>query len=79
MKQVTLADANTHLGELVERAISGETVWITRRGKPVACLTGVDRVRAPIDLARLRALTDAMPYQSEPAATWLRTARDESR
>jgi prevent-host-death family protein len=36
MGNVNLADAKAHLSELVARAASGETVCITRRGKPVA-------------------------------------------
>jgi hypothetical protein len=41
MEAVTLADAKARLSELVERAASGETVSITRRGKPVAQNYGV--------------------------------------
>jgi prevent-host-death family protein len=79
MGDVTLADAKTHLSELVERATGGESVRITRRGKPVARITGIDRERKPIDLAGLRALTDAMPFQNEPTRSWLRSVRDGSR
>jgi prevent-host-death family protein len=79
MSDVTLADAKAHLSELVERAARGEPVRITRRGKPVARITGINREPAPIDLAALRALTDAMPFQIEPARSWLRSVRDGSR
>jgi prevent-host-death family protein len=79
MKEVTLADAKAHLSELVERASQGEPVHITRRGRPVARLTGVERQRKPIDLEALRALTASMPMQPEPARSWLRSVRDESR
>ena len=79
MSDVTLADAKAHLSELVERAIQGETVQLTRRGKPVACITGVSRQRQPIDLKSLRALTNTMPVQAEPARSWLRSVREGSR
>ena len=79
MGDVTLADAKAHLSELVERAIQGEPVRITRRGKPVARIIGIDREPKPIDLAALRALTEAMPFQPEPARSWLRSVRDGSR
>jgi prevent-host-death family protein len=79
MTEVTLADAKAHLSELVERAARGELVRITRRGKPVAQITGIDREPAPIDLAALRTLTGAMPYQAEAARSWLRSVRDASR
>lgn len=79
MDDVTLAEAKAHLSELIKRAIGGESVRITRRGKPVARITGIDRERKPIDLAGLRALTDAMPLQKEPTRSWLRSVRDDSR
>ncbi len=79
MSDVTLADAKAHLSELVERAARGEPVRITRRGKPVARITGIVREPKPIDLAALRALTDTMPLQIEPARRWLRSVRDGSR
>jgi prevent-host-death family protein len=79
MGDVTLAAAKAHLSDLVERAARGEPVLITRRGKPVARITAIDRVPVPIDLAALRALTDAMPLQPEPARNWLRSVRDGAR
>ncbi len=79
MSDITLAEAKAHLSELVERAARGEPVRITRRGKPVARITGLEREAKPIDLEALRAVTDAMPVQDEPARDWLRSARDEAR
>jgi prevent-host-death family protein len=79
MEDVTLAAAKAHLSELVERAAKGEPVRITRRGKPVARLVGVERQRRPIDLDALRALTASQPMQPEPARSWLPLARDEER
>lgn len=79
MEDVTLAHAKAHLSELVERAARGEQIQITRRGKPIARLTSVDRKRKPIDVAALRAMTASMPRQPEPAAEWMRAFRDEAR
>jgi prevent-host-death family protein len=79
MEEVTVAEAKAHLSELIERAARGEPVRITRRGKPVARLTGVERHVKPIDLNALRALTMSQPFQSEPARSWLRSVRDEAR
>ncbi len=79
MGDVTLADAEAHLSELVDRAMQGEKIRITRHGEPVAVIAGVDREPKPIDLAALRALTDAMPFQPEPAGIWLRSWRDGAR
>jgi len=79
MEEVTVAEAKAHLSELIERAARGEAVRITRRGKPVARLTGVERQLRPIDLNALRALTESQPVQAEPARSWIRRARDEER
>jgi len=79
MSSVTLANAKAHLSALVDRASQGETVWITRRGKPVAQITKVDRPRKPIDAGVLRSLTDAMPEQPVTAGDWLRDVRDQER
>jgi prevent-host-death family protein len=77
--RVSLADANAHLSELVERAAAGEAVCITRRGKAVAQITAVDTPRKRIDVAALRAMTDAMPVQRETARDFIRRMRDENR
>lgn len=79
MDEVTVAEAKAHLSELIERAERGEPIQITRRGKLVARLTGVERRVKPIDLDMLRAVTGSQPVQSEPARSWLRTVRDEER
>ena len=47
MASVTLADAKAHLSALVDQAVRGETVQITRCGKAVA---------------EIAAITDARPY-----------------
>ena len=79
MLDISLAEAKAHLSELVERASQGEAVLITRRGKPVAQIVGVARERQPIDFEELRAITAAMPRQSETAGEWLRRERDGER
>ncbi len=79
MKAVSVADAKAHLSELVERAMGGESVRITRRGKPVAQITAVGVPRQRIDPATLRAVVDTMPLQKESARDAVRRMRDESR
>ena len=79
MKQVNLAQAKAHLSELVERAAAGEPICITRRGKPVAQLSAIERPRKPVDVAALRALTDRIPMQQESAGDFVRRMRDEGR
>jgi prevent-host-death family protein len=79
MDTISLAEAKAHLSELVARAAEGETIQITRRGKPVAQITPIQKPRRPIDVAMLRALTDSMPMQSESAGDFMRRIRDEER
>lgn len=38
MRQVNVHEAKTHLSRLLEQVAAGETVVISRAGKPVACL-----------------------------------------
>jgi len=79
MGSISLAAAKALLSDLVERASSGETVQITRRGKPVAQLTAIETPRKRVDIAALRAMTDAMPRQRESAGDFVRRMRDEDR
>jgi prevent-host-death family protein len=79
MKSVNLADAKSHLSELVARVENGASIRITRRGKPVAQLTGIEKAKRPITLSVLRELTDSMPKQSDDADGFMRTMRDGSR
>ncbi len=79
MNVINLADAKAHLSELVDRVEAGDSIDITRRGKPVARLTAVARPRKAIDAALLRSLTSAMPSQSQGAADLVRSMRDGDR
>ena len=79
MNAINLADAKAHLSELVDRVEAGDSIDITRRGKPVARLTAVAKPRQPINVALLRSLTAVMPAQSESAADLVRSMRDSDR
>ena len=79
MGNVSIADAKAHLSELVDRAVGGETVRITRRGKPVAQIVAAKTPRKPIDVAAVRALVAKMPEQIEPVRAFIRRMRDEAR
>lgn len=79
MDAISLAEAKTHLSELLDRVEAGASIEITRRGKPVACLSGIARARKPIDRAMLEALTGTMPHQVPDAADLVRAMRDGDR
>lgn len=79
MDAIKLADAKAHLSALVDRVGAGDTIDITRRGKPVARLTAVAMPRKAIDVALLQSLTATMPPQRDSAADLVRSMRDGDR
>ena len=79
MNAMNLADAKAHLSELLDRVEAGDSVEITRRGKPVARLIGSAIPRKRVDADRLRALTTTMPLQVPDAADLVRSMRDGDR
>jgi len=79
MNAISLADAKAHLSELVDRVEAGDSIEITRRGKPVARLTAAARPRKRIDAAQLQSLTATLPPQAQGAAELVRSMRDGDR
>jgi prevent-host-death family protein len=79
MRSVALAEAKAQLSALVDAVEAGESVTITRHGKPVAQLTAIEKPKKPLDLEALKAFTDSMPYQTEGAGDFIRRMRDEDR
>ena len=79
MSTINLADAKAHLSELVDRVEAGDSIEITRRGKPVARLTTVATPRKRVDAAQLRSLTASMPLQTQTAADLVRSMLDGDR
>ncbi len=79
MGVITLAEAKAHLSELVDRVEAGDSIDITRRGKPVARLTAPERPRKRIDAALLHALTATLPPQEQDAATLVSSMREGDR
>jgi len=65
MRHVTIRDLRNHGGDVVDRVLAGESMVVTRSGKPVAELRPVRRpgVRAGELLARWRALPPVDPEQ----------------
>jgi prevent-host-death family protein len=79
MERINLADAKARLSEIIDRVEAGETIEITRRGKPAARLVPAEQPRQlrPVDVVALRALRETMPYQTESAADLIRRMRDD--
>lgn len=79
MERVSLADAKSHLSELVDRVEAGSSIEITRRGKPVARLSPVAGPRRRVDAAALRSLVASMPTQDRDGVDVVRSMRDDDR
>ena len=79
MDGVNIAQAKAHLSELIERAEAGETVEITRRGKPVAKLGPIEPKKTRFDAAELARFTAGMTPQKQGAGEFIREMRDSDR
>lgn len=85
MDQVSLADAEAHLSELIDRVEAGEEIDIVRDGKAVARLSAsppmnrAGKPLKPIDIEALRALNKSMPMQEQLAGDFIRAMRDSDR
>ena len=56
MQTVNVAQAKARLSEILAKVEEGREVLISRRGRPVARLSPVERPRKPVDFAPLDAL-----------------------
>lgn len=54
MSEFGMHEAKTHLSRLVERALAGEEIVITRRGKPAVRLAPIERKLAMRELWGIR-------------------------
>ena len=82
MGAYSLAQAQSQLGQLVEAALKGEVVTITRNGQAVVTLTPAEPARLPIDaeyLKWLRKRCQARPHRGGDAVALVREMRDEER
>lgn len=79
MISVNLAEAKAKLSEFVTRAEAGETITITRRGKPMAVLSAAEKPRKPLNVEAMRALTASMTDHGTSAAQFIREMRDSDR
>ena len=80
MSTHSVAEAKNQLSKLIDRALKGEGVVITRRGQPVVELRPVHPPPRPVtdaDLDWLRAQRAKLPLSKVDAATLIRQMRDE--
>lgn len=67
MKHVNLSDAKARLSELLDEVEAGETLIITRHGKPVAQVSPASNEREAQRRAAMRAILDMQ--KTAPGAT----------
>jgi len=84
MSSIDAAEVEAHFGRLLERAERGESITITRRGRPVARLVPVGPTHdaaARMAAERVRGLARELRAAGVPALRWdeWKTFRDEGR
>lgn len=77
MRDVSVADAKARLSEIIRRVETGETVRITRRGKPIITMNAIERPRKPIDFGAIDAFVAALPADGQDSGDLLRRMRDD--
>ncbi len=75
MVTVSLEEARAELSSILDRVEAGETVVITRGGRPVARFTPTEKEKKPLPLEELARFREAMP--SFPASKMISEMRDE--
>jgi prevent-host-death family protein len=83
MASYSIAKAKDNLSKLIDEALAGEEVTITRHGKPVAELrparaVGVAGRWSPELIDEIAARAKSLPSLGESAADIVRRMRDES-
>lgn len=76
MRTVSVAEAKSHLSELLNQIEAGEEVMITRHGKAVARVVAVQTARQPVPLEHLAALRQQIPSWNGSSAEALKQLRD---
>ncbi len=77
MQTVNVADAKARLSEILARVERGAEVVITRRGRPIAKLSSINRPRKPIDFKALDLLLSRQGVSRVPSVRLIRKMRDE--
>ncbi len=86
MSSYSVAEAKTHLSRLIDEALTGAPVTITRHGKPVVELKAPSMAPARPDRADIARILDEIavrrklrPSLGEPAVDIIRRMRDGER
>lgn len=75
-RSVSVAEAKSHLSELLKAVEEGETIAITRRGRPVASLSPVRSAPRAVDIDWVKRATARIEYSDVSAVDVVREMRD---
>jgi prevent-host-death family protein len=76
VRTVSLAEAKTHLSELLNSVEAGEEIVITRHGRAVARVSPPEKPKQAMPLKRLAAFRETVPPWTEPSANRIGQLRD---
>ena len=83
MSEYSMAQAKDQLPRLINRMLEGETVTITRRGRPIARVMPIEPVETvplvAVDLEWLRQVREASSTGKAPTVDTVRAMRDDYR
>jgi prevent-host-death family protein len=76
----SIVEAKDQLSKLIDEALSGEPVTITRHGKPVVSLLparSTPRPMTEVEIAEIRRLRQSLPAAKTDSVSELRRMREE--
>jgi prevent-host-death family protein len=79
MTEISVAEAQGKLADLVERVRQGEIIDLTEEGRAVARLVGAEPRWERADIERLRAFTASLPPDPTPMEDFIVKFRDDAR
>lgn len=75
----SVAEAKSHFSEILSRVEGGQDVLITRRGQPVARLSGVEPVRQAPRWEAIDSFRNSLAPAEESSESLIRRLRDDAR
>jgi prevent-host-death family protein len=85
MDTVSITEAQERLSDLISKAEAGETIDITRQGRPIARLVPAvpkepaKTPKRPVDVEALRRVASQMPRETQTTAEFIRRMRGDAR
>lgn len=76
VNKVSVVQAKARFSEILARVESGHEVLITRRGAPVARLSGIESAKHPLNLDAIDAFRGGLTPNLERSADLIRKMRD---